>query len=68
METHAQGIPHALIERFPKAGHFPMLEEPTEFSQKLKNFLDKAHPNFMSASIFLSSKDGAGSSFSAWRK
>ena len=23
-----QGIPHAVIERFPMAGHFPMLEEP----------------------------------------
>lgn len=34
------GIPHSVIERFPAAGHFPMLEEPTEFSQKLKNFLD----------------------------
>mgnify|MGYP001607168776 FL=1 len=35
------GIPHAVIERFPTAGHFPMLEEPTVFSQKLKNFLDQ---------------------------
>jgi pimeloyl-ACP methyl ester carboxylesterase len=34
------GIPHSIIERFPAAGHFPMLEEPTEFSQKLKKFLD----------------------------
>jgi pimeloyl-ACP methyl ester carboxylesterase len=36
-----KGISHAVIERFPQAGHFPMLEEPTEFSQKLKNFLDQ---------------------------
>ncbi|HNA89893.1 MAG TPA: alpha/beta hydrolase, partial [Anaerolineales bacterium] len=36
-----KGISHAVIERFPRAGHFPMLEEPTEFSQKLKNFLDQ---------------------------
>lgn len=34
------GIPHARIERFPNAGHFPMLEEPDEFMRKLKDFLD----------------------------
>jgi pimeloyl-ACP methyl ester carboxylesterase len=39
-----KGIPHAVIERFPDAGHFPMLEKPTEFSQKLKKFLDEDHP------------------------
>ncbi len=39
-----QGIPHAVIERFPTAGHFPMLEEPTAFTQKLKAFLDKETP------------------------
>jgi pimeloyl-ACP methyl ester carboxylesterase len=39
-----RGIPHALIERFPQAGHFPMLEEPTSFSQKLKSFLDQESP------------------------
>ena len=38
------GIPQASILRFPKAGHFPMLEEPNEFSQKLKAFLDEATP------------------------
>lgn len=38
------GIPHALIERFPQAGHFPMLEEPTEFTLKLKKFLDQPNP------------------------
>jgi len=40
-----QGIPHAVIERFPTAGHFIMLEEPTTFSQKLKTFLDQETPN-----------------------
>ena len=38
------GIPHAVIERFPTSGHFPMLEEPTAFSQKLKTFLDQESP------------------------
>ena len=38
------GIPHAVIERFPTAGHFLMLEEPTAFSQKLKTFLDQESP------------------------
>lgn len=35
-----QGIPHAHIERFPAAGHFPMLEEPQNFGERLKAFLD----------------------------
>ncbi|WKZ37283.1 MAG: alpha/beta hydrolase [Anaerolineales bacterium] len=39
-----KGIPHAVIERFPAAGHFPMLEEPASFSQKLKSFLDQDTP------------------------
>lgn len=39
-----KGIPQAVIERFPMAGHFPMLEEPTAFSQKLKSFLDQETP------------------------
>ena len=34
------GIPTARIERFPKAGHFIMLDEPQIFMSKLKNFLD----------------------------
>jgi pimeloyl-ACP methyl ester carboxylesterase len=38
------GVPHALIECFPQAGHFPMLEEPIVFSQKLKRFLDEPIP------------------------
>jgi pimeloyl-ACP methyl ester carboxylesterase len=40
-----QGIPHAVIERFPAAGHFIMLEEPTAFTQKLKAFLDQEAPS-----------------------
>jgi pimeloyl-ACP methyl ester carboxylesterase len=39
-----KGIPHSVIERFPTSGHFPMLEEPTIFSQKLKSFLDQDIP------------------------
>jgi len=39
-----QGIPHAQIERFPNAGHFLMLEEPSLFTQKLKTFLDEPLP------------------------
>jgi pimeloyl-ACP methyl ester carboxylesterase len=35
-----KGISQAHVQRFPSAGHFMMLEEPTEFRQKLKNFLD----------------------------
>ncbi len=38
------GMPHAKIERFARAGHFPMLEEPTEFTLKLKKFLDEDIP------------------------
>ena len=39
-----KGVPQAVIERFPQAGHFPMFEEPTAFSQKLKSFLDLELP------------------------
>ena len=39
-----KGISQALIERFPTSGHFMMLEERAEFSQKLKNFLDEPQP------------------------
>jgi pimeloyl-ACP methyl ester carboxylesterase len=35
-----EGVPHARIERFPKAGHYIMLDEPTCFLEKLKDFLD----------------------------
>jgi len=33
------GVPRVRIERFPGGGHFPMLDEPDEFMQKLNNFL-----------------------------
>jgi pimeloyl-ACP methyl ester carboxylesterase len=36
-----QCLPSARIERFKKAGHFIMLDEPQPFNQKLKEFLDK---------------------------
>jgi hypothetical protein len=39
-----KGIGHAHIERFPSAGHFPMLEEPQSFAERLKSFLDKDEP------------------------
>ena len=39
-----RGISSAQIELFPKAGHFMMLEEPADFSQKLKDFLDETPP------------------------
>jgi pimeloyl-ACP methyl ester carboxylesterase len=38
------GVPQARVERFNQAGHFIMLDEPTEFSQKLKAFLDEPEP------------------------
>jgi pimeloyl-ACP methyl ester carboxylesterase len=38
------GIPGAKIVRFPTAGHFIMLEEPMEFTQQLKGFLDEEPP------------------------
>jgi pimeloyl-ACP methyl ester carboxylesterase len=34
------GAPHARIERFKKAGHFIMLDEPESFQATLKDFLD----------------------------
>jgi pimeloyl-ACP methyl ester carboxylesterase len=37
-----KGIPQARIERFPRSGHFMMLEEPGEFREKLKTFLDES--------------------------
>lgn len=39
-----QGIRNARIEHFPAAGHFPMLEEPADFSRRLKTFLDEEIP------------------------
>ena len=35
------GVSKVHIERFHTAGHFIMLDEPIDFNQKLKNFLDK---------------------------
>lgn len=35
-----KGVPNARIERFKTAGHFIMLDEPKEFMDKLKSFLD----------------------------
>ena len=49
-----KGIRHAYIERFPSAGHFPMLEEPQVFSERLKVFLDmeeKSRPAQSSISL-----------------
>ena len=43
-EPMKQGIEHAHIERFPAAGHFPMLEEPQNFGERLKAFLDLKEP------------------------
>jgi pimeloyl-ACP methyl ester carboxylesterase len=39
-----EGIPQARIERFPKAGHFIMLDDPDPFMHKLKNFLEEEKP------------------------
>ena len=38
------GVPQARVERFVNAGHFIMLDEPLEFSRKLKAFLDETEP------------------------
>lgn len=38
------GIPNAVVERFAKAGHMMMLDEPNEFNRKLKSFLDGETP------------------------
>jgi pimeloyl-ACP methyl ester carboxylesterase len=35
-----KGIPHARIERFEKAGHFIMLDQPDLFMKTIKDFLD----------------------------
>lgn len=40
-----KGIPQAQIERFSLAGHFPMLEEPQNFAERLKVFLDEEIPD-----------------------
>jgi pimeloyl-ACP methyl ester carboxylesterase len=36
-----EGIPHARIKQFPKAGHFIMLDDSNPFMNTLKEFLDK---------------------------
>lgn len=38
------GIPHTRIERFHNAGHFIMLDEPGQFTDTLRNFLDSEAP------------------------
>jgi pimeloyl-ACP methyl ester carboxylesterase len=43
-EPMKKGISHAHIERFSSAGHFPMLEEPQNFAERLKAFLDMKEP------------------------
>lgn len=40
-KTLQNGISSAHIERFHTAGHFIMLDEPVEFNQRLKSFLDR---------------------------
>jgi pimeloyl-ACP methyl ester carboxylesterase len=40
----AKGVERNRIERFPKAGHFLMLDESELFMQKLKSFLDEDTP------------------------
>jgi pimeloyl-ACP methyl ester carboxylesterase len=39
-----EGVPHARIEVYPKAGHFIMLDEPPSFMETLKSFLDSETP------------------------
>lgn len=36
-----EGIPHTRVERFKKAGHFIMLDDPSPFMRNLKEFLDE---------------------------
>ena len=36
----ADGVPHAQIQRYNKAGHFIMLDEPQNFMETLRDFLD----------------------------
>lgn len=39
-----KGTKYHRIERFPKAGHFVMLDDPEPFMQRLKSFLDQESP------------------------
>ena len=43
-EPLQEAVPQAKIERFQTAGHFIMLDEPAEFMERLKTFLDKEVP------------------------
>jgi pimeloyl-ACP methyl ester carboxylesterase len=38
------GVTQNRIERFPRAGHFIMMDDPEPFMQKLKQFLDEESP------------------------
>jgi pimeloyl-ACP methyl ester carboxylesterase len=40
-QTLLGGIPQARIERFPKAGHFIMLDDSQRFREVIRDFLDK---------------------------
>jgi pimeloyl-ACP methyl ester carboxylesterase len=35
-----EGVPHSRIQRFKKAGHFIMLDEPQVFYNRLRDFLE----------------------------
>ena len=50
-EPMLKGIPQTQVERFPLDGHFIMLEEPQEFAEKLKAFLDQEEPNQSAAQV-----------------
>jgi len=41
-KTLLDGVPTARIERFKKAGHFIMLDDPADFMTKLKDFLENS--------------------------
>jgi hypothetical protein len=34
-------VPHARIELLPKSGHFPMLDEPEQYLQLVRSFLQQ---------------------------
>ncbi len=40
----SEGIPQTRVERFARAGHFIMLDDPEPFMHKLKDFLDEDKP------------------------
>ena len=41
----AAGMPQALIKKYNNAGHFIMLDEPKNFMETLKDFLDHETAN-----------------------